>query len=548
MRQSARGAAKPGVFVPAAVVIAAFVAFAMGAPHVAFTWMTAAHDWIVASLSWYYVVVVAGFVVFALWAAMGHTGDIRLGPDDEDPEFGRGSWFSMLFAAGMGIGLMFWGVAEPLHHFAGVPNRASGVDGPPAEAAEGALVQTLLHWGLHAWAVYAVVGLAVAYTVHRRGRPVSVRWVLEPLLGSRVNGPVGDAVDVAAVVATVFGVATSLGLGVSQIATGLEVLELLAAPGTAAKAALIGVITLAAIVSVATGVHRGIRVLSGLNFSIAAVLLVFVAVAGPTVFLLREGAQLIGAYFQNIVAMSFDTAATAGAGGAEWQSWWTIFYWGWWISWAPFVGVFIARISRGRSVREFVAGVLIVPTAVTLVWFTVFGGSALWQQVRRGGDAFAGGLIGADGSVSQTGALYELLGGLPWGGAAVVVAVVLVALFFVTSSDSGSLVVDMLASAATRTRRGQPDLLVGAGGRGGGRAAHRRRGRRADRAAVRGGRGGAAVQRGHDRHVRGAGALVPPGTAPPAAPAAGAAARGAGGAGAGEPGRGRARRHPGRHR
>lgn len=448
---------RPGVFYPAAGFIVAFVVLAMALPGASFAWITAAQDIVVDSLGWYYVAVVSGFVVFALWTVVGRSGEVKLGPDDAEPEFGLGSWFAMLFGAGMGIGLVFWGVAEPLHHFAGIPNRSSELvqGGDAAEVAEGALVQTLVHWGLHPWAIYAVVGLAVAYTVHRRGRPVSLRWVLEPLLGERrVRGALGDVIDVTAVVGTVFGVATSLGLGVSQIAAGLGVLDLVRDPGLAGKVVIIGLITLLAIVSVATGLHRGIRLLSRLNLGLAGALLVFVAVAGPSLFLLREGVQLLGVYVQNLVRISLNTSALSGEQGVEWQSWWTVFYWGWWIAWAPFVGVFIARISRGRSVREFVSGVLLVPSAVTLVWFTVFGGSALWHQLRREGAQFHGGLIGDDGSVSQAGALYALLESLPWGTVAVGLAVVLVALFFVTSSDSGSLVADMLASG------GRPDPPV----------------------------------------------------------------------------------------
>ncbi|RNL86584.1 BCCT family transporter [Halostreptopolyspora alba] len=440
---------RPGVFYPAASFIVGFVVLAMALPEAAFAWMTAAQNLIVGSLSWYYVAVVAGFVVFALWVVVGRSGEVKLGPDDAEPEFGLGSWFAMLFAAGMGIGLVFWGVAEPLHHFAGIPNRSSEVaqGGDAAATAEGALVQTLVHWGLHPWAIYAVVGLAVAYTVHRRGRPVSLRWVLEPLLGERwVRGALGDVIDVTAVIGTVFGVATSLGLGVSQIAAGVQALDLVGDPGLAAQVLLIGVITLMAMVSVVTGLRRGIRWLSRLNLGLAGVLLAFAAVTGPSLFLLREGVQLVGIYAQNLIQLSLNTTALSGEQGVEWQSWWTVFYWGWWISWAPFVGVFIARISRGRTVREFVAGVLLVPSAVTLLWFTVFGGSALWHQLRREGAEFRGGLIGADGSVSQAGSLYELLEGLPWGTVAVGAAVVLVVLFFVTSSDSGSLVADMLAS------------------------------------------------------------------------------------------------------
>jgi choline/glycine/proline betaine transport protein len=432
------------VFFPAAAIILAFVIFAMAVPDTANDWLLEVQGQIVGKLGWYYVILVTGFVVFALWAGLGRFGDIKLGPDDEDPEFGIGSWFAMLFAAGMGIGLVFFGVAEPLSHFAGTPANA---DGTPSNVVgvtddvNGSLVQTFLHWGLHPWAIYVVVGLAVAFTVHRKGRPVSIRWTLEPILGDRVKGWAGDAIDVAAIVATVFGVATSLGIGVTQIAAGLEFLDVLSDPGTLAKVFLIGLITLIAVVSVVTGVNKGIKWLSNLNMGLAAGLLIFVAVAGPTLFLLRGLVQSIGIYLQNVLQMSFRTTALEGSAGEVWQGWWTIFYWGWWISWAPFVGIFIARISRGRTVRQFVAGVLLVPTAVTFLWFTVFGGAAI-----RKDDPLPDELLDSSGNVIPEVSLFTTLGGLPIGTLLVAIAVVLIGVFFITSSDSGSLVVDMLAS------------------------------------------------------------------------------------------------------
>ncbi|WP_214370887.1 BCCT family transporter [Pseudonocardia sp. H11422] len=452
------GAAPPGprkrstttishrVFWPSAAIVAAFVLFTVIFPGTMESGINAVQGAIIGTFGWYYTLIVSGFVVFALWMGFGHFGDIKLSPRDEDPEFTLGSWFAMLFAAGMGIGLVFWGVAEPLNHFA---SPKPGVEGTPSELAQQSLVQTFLHWGLHPWAIYVIVGLAIAYAIHRRDRPVSIRWALQPLLGDRVKGWLGDAIDVAAIVGTLFGVATSLGLGVLQIASGLSFLDLISDPGNLTYSILIGAITALAVFSVATGLKKGIKWLSNINIVIAAALVLFVLITGPTLFIFREAVQSVGLYFQNLFQLSFDTSALQGEDGQSWQGSWATFYWGWWISWAPFVGVFIARISRGRTVREFVVGVLGVPTLVTFLWFTVFGGTALHRELFGGG-----GLVGADGSVDTNGSLFGLLAGLPGGTFVVAGAIVLIVLFFVTSSDSGSLVVDMLASG------GNPDPPV----------------------------------------------------------------------------------------
>ncbi|PXY32743.1 choline transporter [Prauserella muralis] len=440
----------PRVFWPSAVIIVGFVLVTVLFPTAVGDAISAVQDAVIGTFSWYYMLIVSMFVLFALWIGLSHFGDIKLGPDEEGPEFGLRSWFSMLFAAGMGIGLVFWGVAEPLNHFAGVPNRATGIQGGTEQGAQDSILQTFLHWGLHPWAIYVVVGVAIAYAIHRKNRPVSIRYALEALIGRRVKGWIGDVIDIAAICGTLFGVATSLGLGVMQVAAGLDFLGIVSDPDNMTYVVLIGAITTAAVVSVVTGLKRGIRWLSNINMGLATALLLFVLIAGPTLFLFRELVQSIGDYFQNLLRMSFNTTAYAGEEGTAWQGSWTTFYWGWWISWAPFVGVFIARISRGRTVREFVAGVLLVPTAVTFLWFTVFGGSALYRELFG-----QGGLITTDetgtATVDTNGALFGLLDGLPAGTFMVVGAVILIVLFFVTSSDSGSLVVDMLASG------GNPD-------------------------------------------------------------------------------------------
>ncbi|MDT0165270.1 BCCT family transporter [Actinotalea sp. AC32] len=431
------GPRRRAVFAVSLAVIAAVAGTAIVAPDAAEAAIGAIQTNAIGAFGWYYVLLVAFFVAFALWVGFGRLGDITLGDDDDEPEFGIGAWFSMLFAAGMGIGLVFWGVAEPLSHFA---SPKPGVSGTPEQVAQTAMAQTYVHWGVHAWAIYVVVGLALAYAIHRKGRPVSIRWALEPLLGDRVRGAVGDAIDIAAVVGTVFGVATSLGLGVLQISAGLEHIGLVES-SVGLQVVLIAVIALLALASVLSGLDRGLKWLSNINVSLAGVLLLVVLAAGPTLFLLREFVQSIGVYLANVLPMTFNVSAFAGAEGEAWQAGWTTFYWGWWISWAPFVGVFIARISKGRTVREFVSGVLLVPTLVTFLWFSVLGGSALHRELFG-----RGGLVGDDGSVVPENALFDLLGGLPAGPVLSVLAIVLVAVFFITSSDSGSLVVAMLAS------------------------------------------------------------------------------------------------------
>ncbi len=440
----------PRVFLPAAGLITFFVVLTLAMPGRTGDLLKKANGTVVGDMGWYYVIVVSTFVFFAAWLAFSPVGNLVLGKDDEEPEFGLGSWFAMLFAAGMGIGLVFWGVAEPLNHFDAPP---PGTGEAAASRADVAFDVTFLHWGLHAWAIYVIVGLAVAYAVHRKGRPISIRWALEPLLGAdRVKGWIGDAIDIIAVVGTLFGVATSLGFGVKQIGAGLIYLGLVdvdADTGSASKLVLVVLIlaiTALATLSVATGIDKGIRYLSNINMGLAGVLLLAVLALGPTVFLLSDFVQSLGSYVQAFFRLSFQTLAFEGQDGKAWLSGWTTFYWGWWISWAPFVGVFIARISRGRTVREFVAGVLLVPTLVTFLWFSVMGGSAVYREMF--GD---GGLIDPEDGVSTDSALFQLLDGLPAGTVLSVIAIFLIVVFFVTSSDSGSFVVDMLASGGIST-------------------------------------------------------------------------------------------------
>lgn len=312
--------------------------------------------------------------------------------------------------------------------------------GTEQQLAQGALTQTYLHWGVHAWAMYVVVGLALAYAIHRRRRPISIRWALEPLLGNRVRGAAGNVIDTVALVGTLFGVATSLGLGVMQMGSGLEFIGL-PPMNDAMLIGLIGIVSVFVLFSVLSGVTKGMKWLSNFNLIVAGLLLLFLLFAGPTQFLLREWVQSIGAYIQDFVGLSFTVSALQGVAGEEWQAQWTSFYWGWWISWAPFVGIFIARVSKGRTVRQFVAGVLLVPTLIGILWFAVLGGSALYRELEQPGS-----MLSPDGTVDLQGALFQLLEGLPAGGVLTVGAIVLIAVFFITSADSGALVMGMIAT------------------------------------------------------------------------------------------------------
>lgn len=425
------------VFYPAIAIVSVLVIAALVVPDRFNAAVEIVSGTLVNATGWYYVLVVAALGVFVVVLAFSRKGEIVLGKDEDEPEHSLVSWFAMLFAAGMGIGLVFFGAAEPLEHFA---NPHPGVGAEVAERARDAMATTFLHWGLGAWAIYVVVGLGVAYAVHRKGLPVSMRWALSSVLGKRAEGPAGTAIDIVAIVGTLIGVATSLGFGVMQLASGIEYLTGAHLPKEAVVAAAAVVSALAAI-SVSSGLDRGIKVLSNSNLALAGVFLVAVLVLGPTLFILNEFVQDVGYYLQNLVILSLRTMPFEGAAGSDWMSSWTVYYWGWWISWSPFVGIFIARISRGRTIREFVIGVVLVPTLVTFLWFAVMGGATLYQQIFGSGT-----MIAADGSVDATTALFQMLAALPGSKILSGVAVVLLVVFFVTSSDSGSYVMSMIST------------------------------------------------------------------------------------------------------
>ncbi len=426
----------PRVFWGASAIVATMLAATSLMPGTANTAFKAAQDWTIDTFGWFYIASVAAFLVIVLALGFGPAGKLKLGPDDAEPDFPYISWLAMLFAAGMGIGLMYFAVAEPIQHYIAPPDVAPGT----ILAAREAMAITFHHYGVHAWAIYALVGISLAYFTYRKGLPLTMRSGLSPILGKRINGPLGDAIDIFAVCGTVFGVATSLGFGVSQMTAGLAY-EYGVPDTTTVKIALIVVVMGAATLSVLSGADRGIRRLSELNLIIAVLLMLFVMAVGPTLFLLRALVQNFGLYLDHFVKRTFTLYAYEPR---AWMADWTLFYWAWWIAWSPFVGMFIARISRGRTIREFVIGVLFVPTAFTFLWMTVFGNTAIALDL---GPA-AGGIADAVQANLST-ALFKFLEYLPAAGFTSTLAIVLVGVFFVTSADSGALVIDTLASGGS---------------------------------------------------------------------------------------------------
>jgi len=424
----------PPVFFISAALILAFVLFGALFPEQAGRAFDALQAKIVHDFGWFYILAVAIFLIFVIFLMLSRYGDVKLGPDDSEPEYSYLSWFAMLFSAGMGIGLLFFGVAEPIQHYAKPPVG----EGSTVEAARQAMVLTFFHWGLHAWAIYLVVGLALAYFAFRRGLPLTLRSGLFPLIGKRIHGPAGHAIDIFAVLGTMFGVATSLGFGVLQVNAGFSHLFGLPVNPTV-QLILIAVITGMATLSAGTGLDKGVKRLSELNIILAIVLLVFVLFAGSTVFLLQAFVQNVGAYLGAVVQRTFRMYAYEPN---AWLGDWTLFYWGWWISWSPFVGMFIARISRGRTIREFIGGVLLVPVLFTFLWMTVFGNTAI--ALDLGGAAPIVQTVADNIPV----ALFEVLEQLPLSVIASGLATLLIVTFFVTSADSGALVIDMITSGA----------------------------------------------------------------------------------------------------
>ena len=422
------------VFVVSALLILLFVIGSLVFPEQASDALTDARVWIGESFHWLFLSAGNIFVLFCLLLILLPVGKIRIGGEDAKPDFSVISWFSMLFAAGMGIGLMFWSVAEPVGYFTEWFGTPLDIAGGTEESRQAALGATMYHWGLHPWAIYAVVGLSLAFFTYNKGLPLTVRSAFYPLLGERVWGPFGHVIDTLAVLATMFGLATSLGFGAQQAAGGLEFLFGIDG-GLQTQVAIIIVVTIVALLSVMRGIHGGVRVLSNINLIFAALLLLFVMIAGGLLAFLANAGTTIAGYVQYMLPLS----NPVGREDETFYHGWTIFFWAWWISWSPFVGMFIARVSRGRTVRQFVTAVLLVPTVVTVVWMSAFGGAGV-DQAREGIGALADGI--SDSSL----ALFQMLEHMPLTAITSFLAIALVLVFFVTSSDSGSLVIDSITS------------------------------------------------------------------------------------------------------
>ncbi|HBQ97815.1 BCCT family transporter [Roseofilum sp. Belize BBD 4] len=427
----------PEVFITSGILILLFVLLTVLFKEPAETAFGQIQTFIAEGMGWFLILAVSIYLSVAILLALSRFGSVRIGGQDARPEFPTFAWLAMLLSAGMGIGLMFWSVAEPIYHFQSPPTILGTIEPGTNDAAQQALSITFFHWGFHAWGIYALVGLALAFFAYNRGLPLTVRSVFYPLLGDGIYGWMGNVVDVLAVTATLFGLATSLGFGVQQVNAGFNFLFDLPI-NAPVQVVLIAIITGFATASVVSGLDAGVRRLSELNMILAAILMVFVLLAGPTIFLLGTFVQTTGFYLASLPTFSFWTETFQST---SWQNSWTVFYWGWWISWSPFVGIFIARISKGRTVREFILGVLLLPSLLTFLWMSVFGGTALNLEL---GDS--PGIIADAVNAEVATALFVMLQQLPLTGLTSFVGIILVVVFFVTSSDSGSLVVDNLTS------------------------------------------------------------------------------------------------------
>ena len=422
----------PPVFVISAIIMLGFILVSTLFTHSSKTFFDWVQFAIVKNLSWVFTVSTILFLVFVLFLLFSPFGSIRLSSADEKPEFGYATWFAMMFSAGMGIGLVFWSIAEPIKHYI-VPPIMESATLTPAKQAIGI---TYFHWGFHAWAIYMVVGLSLAYFSFRKGLPLTIRSCFYPLLGNRIYGRWGHCIDIFAVVGTMFGVATSLGLGAMQINSGLNFIG--ECPETKlTQIALIALITVCATVSVVLGLEKGISRLSHFNIMLSVILLAFVFILGPTLFIVNTFGDGLKNYFSNIVYFSYWSEWVATT---EWKANWTIFYWGWWIAWAPFVGLFIARISKGRTIREFILGGLLAPTLATFIWLSVFGGTALYLESVQSEP------ISAAVSANLSTSLFKTLAYLPLSQITTALSTLVIITFFVTSSDSGSLVIDILTA------------------------------------------------------------------------------------------------------
>ena len=425
----------PAVFFISAIFALVFVGLAIPYHEAFASFFGFLTTWISTYLGWFYILTVTGLLIFLIWIAVSRYGNIRLGADDERPEYGDFTWFSMLFAAGIGTILMFWGVAEPISHYANPP--LEGLAGGDRESGQFAMNLAFYHFGLHTWTIFALPALAIAYFAFRHKLPIRISSLFYPLLGKRIYGPIGWTIDIIAVIGTLFGVATSIGLGTLQLTSGLHYVSGESIPNTqTVQLVMLALITIVATISVALGLDRGIRRLSQFNIVVAIALMIFIWIVGPTLFIFTGMAESVGGYLHNLPWLAFWTESFQDT---SWQRSWTVFYWAWTISWAPYVGIFIARISRGRTIRGFVSGVLLAPTLFTIIWFSVFGLSAIDLELRQGVDLAT--QVQSDVSV----ALFTFLQQFPLVTLISAASVLIIIIFLTTSADSASLVIDMLS-------------------------------------------------------------------------------------------------------
>lgn len=426
------------VFIISFGIVLFLVGFGIYQPEILNSASTALHQWIIDVFGWFYLLSAFFFLVFSVGLAFSRYGKIKLGMDYEKPQYSYFGWFSMLFAAGMGIGLIFWGVAEPISHYMSPPEYLEPYSG---QAAKFAMTRCFFHWGLHPWAVYIVMSLSIAYFSFRRGMPPLISSCFYPLIGEKIYGITGKIIDILAVFATVFGIATSLGLGALQITSGLAFVFKIP-DSLFVNSVVIFCVTVMFMISSMTGLDKGIQLLSKMNIMIAVVLLVFMLAAGPTSYIFNVFTSTLGEYFSSLLSMSLTSNPFQGY---EWTRSWTLFYWAWWIAWAPFVGLFVASISRGRTIREFISGALVVPALLTFMWFSVFGGSGLNLQINEG--------VNISNAVvdNVSTALFVLFSHYPASSLLSIVAVLLLIVFFVTSADSATYVLAMMTSGGSRT-------------------------------------------------------------------------------------------------
>lgn len=429
----------PILAVGSALLVIAFVLFTVIEPNFANTLYSTANSYISSNLGWYYIGLISFFLFFAVWISFSQYGNIRLGKDSDRPEFSNYAWFSMLFSAGIGIGILFWSIAEPIYHLQSNP-LITEPQKNTVEAAQVAMRIAIFHWGLHGWGLFAVIGLALAYFSYRKGLPLSIRSSLHPIFGDRIYGPIGHAADLLAVFGTVFGIATSLGLGAQQMNAGLSYLFNVDI-STKNQIILIIILSVISTGSVLTGLNKGIKILSEWNMHLTILILGLFIIFGPTVYVLGAFFTNVGDYIANVVQLGFWVDPDPKG---QWQGWWTLFYWGWWIAWAPFCGIFIARISKGRTIREFIFGVLIAPTALAAFWISIFGNTAMFVEL------FGSGGITEAVNADTTMALFKTIESMNAGNLITItissLCTLMLVTYFVTSADSATLVICTIVS------------------------------------------------------------------------------------------------------